>query len=155
MLVLGLLAVIMFLAVPGFQNLLQGTLQQEVNRLSGVIRLLRNEAVLTNTRYRLMFDLKAGRYFVEQQDEYGAFVRREDPAALRGHAFPEDLALQDVVLFGRIEDEDRAEPLPIVVDGSGYVDPFLLRFTHGGSDYTLRVAGFTGRVTLEEGHAER
>ena len=155
MLVLALMAVIVFLALPSFQNLLQGTLQQEAGRLAGVIRLLRNEAVLTHTNYRLMLDLKRGRYFVQQQDPEGAYHEISDPRVLAGHTLPGDLQLVNLTLLGRTYRTDEIEPLPVVVDPSGYLDPFLLRLTHADEDYTLRVAGFTGRVELVPGHVAR
>lgn len=159
MLVLGLLVVLMALAMPTFQNLLQSTLQQEVNRLTGVVRLLRNEAVLTNTRYRLMLDLEEGRYSVERQDELGSFVPVSDPRVLSPHAFPRQFVLQDVLLLGKLYRPEESglsepEPLPVVVDASGYVDPFLLHFTHDEEAYTIRVSGFTGRVELLTGRVE-
>ncbi|MFB3079097.1 MAG: type II secretion system protein, partial [Lysobacterales bacterium] len=39
MVVMGLLALVMLLALPALQNLLEGSLQREVRRLSGVVRL--------------------------------------------------------------------------------------------------------------------
>ncbi len=62
---MGLLGLVMFLALPALQNLLEGSLQREVRRLSGVVRLLRNEAVLTNSRFRLMSFLSPLRYKME------------------------------------------------------------------------------------------
>jgi type II secretory pathway pseudopilin PulG len=154
MLVLALLAVLMLIALPAFQSLLQSSLQQEVNHLSGVIRLLRNEAVLTNTRYRLLLDLKRSGYSVERQDEFGSYEPVHQPRELAPHAFPPAVELEDLVLLGRTYEPDEPEPLPIVVDASGYVDPFLLRFTVADEPYTLRVSGFTGRVELVTGHVE-
>ena len=154
MLVLGLLMVVMFLAVPTFQGLLQGSLQEEVNRLSGVIRLLRNEAVLTNTRYRLLLDLEQGRYAVERQDVLGGYETVREPRVLSPHDFPPELAVAELELLGRVYRPDEPEPLPVVVDASGYVDPFLLRFTHEDEEYTLRVSGFTGNVELLEGYVD-
>ena len=153
--VLGLLALVMFLALPALQNLLEGSLQREVRRLSGVVRLLRNEAVLTNSRFRLMFDLDKGEYRVEQRDEFGDYEQRDDPKELRPHAFPSSFDIKDLVLFGEVS---RAEPetvVPIIIDSSGYVDPFLLHFSDGAAEYTLRVTGFTGRIDLVEGYVDQ
>lgn len=154
MLVLGLLVVVMFLAVPTFQNLLQGSLAEEVNRFAGVIRLLRNEAVLTNTRHRLLLDLEQGRYAVERQDVLGSYEPVGEPRVLSPHDFPPELVVTELELLGRVYRPDEPEPLPVVVDASGYVDPFLLRFTHEDGEYTLRVSGFTGDVELLEGYVE-
>jgi hypothetical protein len=153
--VLALLSVVMLLALPAFQNLLQSSLQQEVNHLSGVIRLLRNEAVLSNTRYRLMLNLKGNAYAVERQDEQGSYVKVSDPRVLAPHRFPAALQVQALLLLGRTYRTDEPDPLPIIVDASGYVDPFLLQFTHDGADYTLRCSGFTGRLELVSGHVDK
>jgi len=154
LLVLGLLSVMMLIALPAFQNLLQSSLQQEVNRFSGVLRLMRNEAVLTNTRYRLMIGLKENRYSVERQDDTGVYVKIDDPKQLAPHRFQPSLQMQHLLLLGHVYNTDEPEPVPVLVDSSGYVDPFLLQFTQNGSDYTLRVTGFTGRVSLVTGYAE-
>ena len=153
--VLSLMGLLMFLAVPTFENLLQDNLEQEVNRLSGVIRLLRNEAVLTNTRFRLMVDLDKGGYHVEEQDQYGAFVIRQQPRALVPHAFPESIEIQDIMIFGEVSRKEPEQIVPILIDPSGYVDPFFLHFKNGDQEYTLRVSGFTGKVELLEGYLDR
>ena len=155
LLVLALLSVVMLIALPAFQNLLQSSLQQEINRISGVIRLMRNEAVLTNTRYRLMIALKENRYSVERQDRTGLYVKLDDPRQLAPHRFPSGMQVQHLLLLGHVYDTDENDPVPILVDSSGYVDPFLLQFTLGGADYTLRVTGFTGRVQLVTGYVEQ
>ena len=155
MLVLALLGVVMLIALPAFQNLLQSTLQQEVNRITGVIRLMRNEAVLTNTRYRLMLSLKDNRYFVERQDDLGSYETVKDPKVLSPHRFPADWQSEELLLLGRIFRNDEPDPVPVVVDSSGYVDPFLLHFTQAGENYSLRVSGFTGRVELVNGYVDK
>ncbi len=155
MVVLGLLALVMLLALPALQNLLEGSLQREVRRISSVVRLLRNEAVLTNSRFRLMFDLDDGAYHVEQRNESGAYEQRTDPKELRPHAFPSSFEIKDLVLFGEVSRQEREKVVPIIVDSSGYVDPFLLHFSDGDAEYTLRVTGFTGRIELVEGYVDQ
>lgn len=154
MLVLVLTAIVLLVAMPAFQSLLEGTLEREVNRLTGVIRMLRNEAVLSNTRYRIMLDVKQNRYSVEKQNEFGTFDELSEPRELAPHHFPSGMKLQDLVLLGHTYDTDQADPVPIVVDASGYVDPFLLHFTDDSKPYTLRVTGFTGHIELVKGHVE-
>ena len=155
MIVLGLLAVVMLLALPTFQNLLQGDLQREVNHLTGVIRLLRNEAVLTHTRFRVVLEPKENRFYVEQENLDGQYVRREQPKVLQAHPFPSSFKIKDVVHFGELIRPDRGVTVPIQLDSSGMVDPFLLHFNEGETPYTLRVSGFTGRVELLEGHVDQ
>jgi len=154
LLVLALASMILLIGLPAFQNMLQSPLQQEVNHATGLIRLLRNEAVLTNTRYRLMVDLKHNRYFVQRQDDLGTFETVADPRELRPHPLPRRMELEDLVLLGRTYRTDETEPIPIVVDASGYVDPFLLHFSYDGTEHTLRGSGFTGRLELVDGHVD-
>ncbi len=154
MVVLLLLSLMAFLAVPAFQNLLQGPLDSEIKRLTGVMRLLRNEAVLTRTRFRLVFDLKRARYTVEERTRSGEFSERKEPKVLRPHQLPASFRLKDVVIYGRVRERKRDAVVPITIDASGFIDPFLLHFSEGGKDWTLKVLGFTGRVALEEGYVD-
>ena len=154
LLVLALVSMILLIGLPAFQNMLQNPLQQEVNHTTGLIRLLRNEAVLTNTRYQLMVDLKQNRFFVQRQDDLGSFETVQDPREMRPHRLPRGMELQDLVLLGRTFRNDEPDPIPIVVDASGYVDPYMLHFSYGGEDYTLRGSGFTGKLELVKGHVD-
>jgi general secretion pathway protein H len=154
LLVLALMSVILLIGLPAFQSLLQSSLQQEVNHLTGMIRLLRNEAVLSNTRYRIELLLKESRYWVERQDDTGNYEQVTDPRELAPHRLPAALQVQDLELLGRVYRANEPDPVPVIVDASGYVDPFLLHFADGDKNYTLRVSGFTGRVELLEGHVE-
>ncbi len=153
--VLGLTATVMMLAVPTFQNLLQGTLDREVNHLASVIRMLRNEAVLGNNHFRLMVNLKENKIYVEKRDLQGNYYLLEQPKVLRSHTFPSSMTLRDVTLFGKVIRPDDKKPVPIRIDPTGYIDPFLLHFKDGSNDYTLRVAGFTGRVKLVSGYVDQ
>ncbi len=155
LLVLGLLAVLMFITLPALQNLLQGQLTREVNRLTSVIRVLRNEAILTRNTFRLVFDFQANAYSVEQATPSGEFGQRRDPSILAPHRLPTDFKLQDVMLFGDLEHPLSEKPVPVVLDASGFMDPFLLHFVAGGAPYTIRVSGFTAELHLLPGYVRQ
>lgn len=154
MLVLALLGMVMMLAVPAFQSLLQDSLDKEINRLTGVLRLIRNEAVLTRKTFRLMFHLKEGRYSIEEKTAFGNFVPRGDPKALMPHQFPASFVLKDIVVLGNRFERRREAPVPVVVNNSGFVQPFLLHFSEDGKPWTLKVRGFTAKITLEAGDVD-
>lgn len=154
MLVLALLGMMMMLAVPALQSLLQNSLDKEVNRLSGVLRMVRNEAVLTRKSFRLLFDLKERRYSVEEKTAFGDFVPRQDPKVLRPHRFPDSFVLTDMVVLGSRFERLRDTPVPVAVNTSGFVQPFLLHFTQDGEPWTLRVKGFTAKISLEAGNVD-
>ncbi len=154
MLVLALLGLVTVLALPAFQSLLQGTLEKEMTRLTGVVRLVRNEAVLTRKPFRIVFDLEEARYTVEERTSFGTYVVRREPRSLRPHQFPPSIVLRDMVVFGSRFDHLRKEPVPISINQSGFIQPFLLHFTEDGDPWTLRVQGFTGEMELLAGDAE-
>lgn len=155
LIVLGLTASVLLMAVPTFQNLLQGALDREVNHLASVIRMLRNDAVLGNNHFRLMLDLQKHKMYVEKRDFQGEYFEISTPKILGSHNFPSSMTLRDVTLFGKIIRPEDKIPVPIRIDPTGYIDPFLLHFKDGSSEYTLRVTGFTGRVNLVSGYVER
>ena len=150
--VLMVLALIAGFSVPLFQNLIQGQVQRESTRLSRVIRVLRNEAVLTQTDYRLMVDLKEQSYWVEARsgDKYQP---RTDVQMLRKYVLPASFHLTDLVVMGSTHSKNSEErPVPIYVDATGFTDPFMLHFTVDNVDYTFKVAGFRASVDLLTGY---
>lgn len=151
MLVLSVLAMMMFLAVPSFQSLLQDSLDKEVNRLGSVIRLVRNEAILTRKAFRLVVDLKQAAYEVEEADEFGRFVSRADPKLLRPYRLPGSFKLTEMVVFGSRFDRERDRKVPVTINPAGFVDPFSLHFLKDGEPWTLLVKGFSARLSLEKG----
>jgi hypothetical protein len=152
MLVLGLLAILMFLALPAFQSLLEGTAHRETARLAGVVRLLRNEAVLSRRPYRLVIDLKAGEYLVEERTLDGRYVESTQPPILARHRFPAAFHVQDLILNGNTRYPLVDRRVDLMLDVSGFMDPFALHFSVDGQDYTFKVAGFTADVDLVQGH---
>ena len=154
MLVLTLLAVVMFLAVPTFQTLLQDTVDKEIGRLTGVLHLVRSEAILSRKSFRLMVDMKEGRYSVEERSPAGGYVTREEPRALRPYDLPDGFKLKGIIIFGNRFERRRADKVPVVINASGFIDPFSLHFKVNGKDWTLKVSGFSPRIKLEEGDVE-
>lgn len=151
-LIMALLGAVLFLVLPSFQSLLQGTVEKEVNRLTGVIRLLRNEAVLTRRPYRLVIDLKQHEYVVEERTLDGKYVAVTRPPLLAKHAFPPAFQVKDLILNGNTRYPLVERRVEIALDASGFMDPFALRFAVDGVKYTLAVSGFTAEVSLKEGH---
>jgi general secretion pathway protein H len=151
--VLLVLSLIAGVSVPLFQTLIEGQLQREATRLSRLIRILRNEAVLTQTDFRLVLDLKEQAYWVESRS--GETYRvRNDAAVLRRHDFPGSIRLEDLVVLGGVHTRASQErPIPITVDSSGFVDSFLLHFSFDGAEYTFKVSGFRSGVDLLNGYA--
>ena len=142
----------MLLVVPAFQSLLQDSLDKEINRLTGVLRLIRNEAVLSRKSFRLMFYLKEGRYVVEEETGFGTYAPRNQPQVLAPHTFPASFVLRELVVTGSRFERRREKPVPIRINSSGFIQPFNLFFSESGDPWTLKVKGFTGKMSLEAGN---
>lgn len=150
--VLALLSLFTFLAVPAFQSLLEGAAQRESTRLTGVIRLLRNEAVLTRRPYRLVVDLKEGEYFVEERDRSGRYNERSDPRLLARYRLPPSMKIKDMIVAGNSRYPLTERQVPLAIDPSGFMDAFSLHFSVGDSEYTLTVSAFTAETSLVSGY---
>lgn len=67
-LVIAILGIALGVIVPRFRDPGQAELQAQSRRLVMTFRLLRSEAVLHGTPFRLNFDLDQGRYWVSAED---------------------------------------------------------------------------------------
>ena len=150
-LVMGLMAM---MALPAFHNMILGTLDKEVNRLSGIIQMMRNEAVLSNLRYRLVIDLEMASYAVEREvrETPGEYAELTDPSELRPHNLPKGLEIEDFLVLGKRDQRLVEGKVPILIDNSGFVDPFILHFKFAEEEYTLRIRDFTSGLELLEGY---
>ncbi len=153
--VLALIGVLLLIVAPNFQRMLQSPLEAETGRLAGMIRALRNEAVLSGARFRLMVDLREQSFFVEMMSTTGEFVQ-SNQEYLRRHRLPDSIELEALELMGdTIRPERNIKPVPIFIDTSGAIDPFTLHFKYKDEDYAFRVRGFTGKVDLLSDEALR
>ncbi|MBI3994079.1 MAG: hypothetical protein HY342_12465 [Candidatus Lambdaproteobacteria bacterium] len=150
MLVLGLLTLLLVLVTPTFLNMLQGERERETTRLTRMLRVVRNEAVLTGRRQRVWFDLKANAYEFEQEVD-GFFEVYERPRMMRPHPLPEGLRMVDLMTVGENSERIRDRRVPILIDHSGYMDPFLLHLHQGTEPFTVRADGLSGRIEVLSG----
>lgn len=150
LLVMGLLSLTLVLVTPTFFSMFKGDRDREMSRLVRVMRMARNEAILTGRRHRIWFDLKAHRYEFEQEID-GAFVAYERPRIMRAHALPTALRMVDVIIVGEGSERIRDQRVPIIIDNSGYMDPFMLHVREGQEIITVRSNGLAGRFEVLPG----
>ena len=150
LLVLGLLTLLLVLVTPTFFSMFEGERDRETARLTRVLRVVRNEAVLTGRPQRVWFDLKANAYAFEKEQN-GEFVPYERPRMMLPHTLPDGLRMVDLMTVGRNSERIRDRRVSVVIDSSGYIDPFLLHLRHGTEPFTLRAAGLSGRFEVLPG----
>ncbi len=147
---LALLTLTLVLVTPNFLNMFKGEREREVSRLTQVLRLARNEAVLTGRRQRVWFDLKAQHYEFEKEVD-GLFLAYDRPRMMLPHKMPAGLRLVDLMTIGVHSERLRDQRVPIVIDHSGFMDPFMLHMSQGSDLFTMRVDGLSGRIEVLPG----
>lgn len=148
---LVIMTLLMLVALPAFRAMFETDRQRELNRLAATVRSLCTEAVLTRQAFRLEIDLPEQQYTPQVKDAAGRFIPIPDSRDLGTHKLPEAIRLVDVFPYGATAGAITARPVPIVIDRSGFIDPFLLHLREGRGDWTLRV-GFTCRPEILPGY---
>jgi hypothetical protein len=65
------------LGLPAISRVTGQRLNSTTRQFSGMVKTLRNDAILLNTVHRIAVDFDAGEYWIEQQQQQGALL--EDP----------------------------------------------------------------------------
>lgn len=149
--VLALLSVTLVMVMPALNGALQSEREREISRLSRLIRMIRNESVLTSRRHRILFDLRNNVYAVEWEDAEGGFLPFDQPKILRPHQLPESLRMIEVLPGGEGASPLRDRSVQIIIDSSGFIDPFTLLLREGKALHAIRVATLMGRIDRASG----
>src|SRR5690242_20618921 len=94
-------------------------------------------------------------YWAEEWTLEGRYVERTTPAILAKHRFPTAMKIQDLILNGNTRYPLIDRRVDLVLDVSGFMDPFALRFAVDDVNYTLEFAGFTSDVNLVKADASK
>ncbi|MFI5394508.1 MAG: Tfp pilus assembly protein FimT/FimU [Candidatus Binatia bacterium] len=155
MLVLVIMATMFALVVPRLRDPGQAELEAQSHHLVLTFRLLRSEAVLNGSAYRLNYDLDQQRYWVTPADpavDLEQFAHDVGNLA-RGTRLEHPISITDVVLptlAGKI-----VQGLIYTVfypDGS--VDPTVIHLTNGRDAYTLWLNPMNGHLSMDQGYRE-
>lgn len=139
------------LVMPRLPWVGEDALKASARRLAGVIKYYYNEAVLTKTRYRLVFNLDEQSFGVVHWAEDGTLTPVDGSGRqqqLRG-----DARFRDVELLGR-GSSNRGE-VTAEIQPSGWIDPTVIHLTRdNGDQLTLRVQPLTGTTEIFDGYRE-
>lgn len=160
MLVLIVFGVMATIATPQFFSAFESAEQAEFRNLVRVFKLLRNEAILSHSRYFIVFDLNEQKYHIEITKKEGGQAIVEEPKILRPHEFPEGFHLEDVSFTSDFAEIKRSresllqlerKTVPIMIDSSGFVPAFNLLFSKGDEQFwVIRSKNIMGKLVLEE-----
>jgi len=154
-LVLVIMSVVFALVIPRLRDPGRAELEAQSHHLVLTFRLLRSEAVLNGSAYRLNYDLDQQRYWVTPGDASVDLAQfAHDIGALaRGTRLDRPVAIVDIVLptlAGKVEQGQ----IYTVFYPDGSVDPTVIHLANGRDAYTLWLNPMNGRLNMDTGYRE-
>ena len=150
-----LTAVLLGLTIPQFESLFRKSHNDEFAYLVRTLKVLRNDAILKNRQYFLIFDTKERQIRIEELIDGKRVAPLARERLLRPHAFAEDLEFE--ITLGE-EDTFRGMQLgqfntarEISIDGSGFITPFrlVLRDPKKNLAWLIRTKGIMGQLAMQ------
>ena len=154
--VLTLVLIILGTALPQFFAIFSKPIKKEFKHINAVLKTLRNDAVLKNTSYCLLFDLKLQQIMTAEELKSGVCSKEffEKPNLLKPHGFSEDLILRKAQLAGssNLVPGSKNEILEVHINSSGFVSPFMLVFslTDVSNSWIIETKGIMGKLMIRE-----
>jgi len=154
-LVLVIMTVVFALVVPRLRDPGRTEMEAQAHRLMLTFRLLRSEAVLNGSAYRLNYDLDQQRYWVTAADasvDLAQFAHDIGSLA-RGTKLEHPIGMTDVVLptlAGKIAQGQ----VYTVFYPDGSVDQTIIHLTNGRDAYTLWLNPMNGRLNADAGYRD-
>ncbi|MCK6556710.1 GspH/FimT family pseudopilin [Candidatus Binatia bacterium] len=153
-LVVLILGVMLTLLLPRLRDPGRAELDAQARRLMLVFRLLRSEAVLNGSAYRLNYDLDQQRYWAMPQEGGDLMDFARDMGSLaRGTQLVAPVGIADVVLptlVGKVAEGQ----VYTVFYPDGSVDPTVIHLGNGREAYTLWLNPMNGRLVADRGYQD-
>ena len=157
--VIVLLVAIGTMATPRIFQTLEDQAQTQSRRISQVINLLRNEAILGRRTYQIVFSPKEQNYTVFLLPKEGSQVQMKSPNILRPYQFPESFVLRNTFLnqeeamrakaLLQFTTKKTAREMVVKIDNSGFVSPFVLMFEEDQTLWNIYSEGILGKVSIK------
>ena len=154
--VLTLALIIFGTVLPQFLAFFSKPIEKEFKHINAVLKTLRNDAVLKNNSYCLIFDLKLQQMMTSEESDTGECSKEffEKPDSLRPHDFSEDIILREAKLVesSNIGSSSVNEFLEVHINSSGFVSPFMVVFSLAdvSNSWTIETRGIMGKLVIRE-----
>ena len=154
--VLTLALIIFGTVLPQFLAFFSKPIEKEFKHINAVLKTLRNDAVLKNNSYCLMFDLKLQQMMTSEEFDSGECSKEffKKPDSLKPHEFPEDLILREAKLVesSNIGSSSVNEFLEVHINSSGFVSPFMVVFSLAdvSNSWIIETKGIMGKLLIRE-----
>ena len=152
--VMFLIGLFSYFAVPKFQDLTQVNLKSASRNLIGTIKYLYNEAAFKKKIYKLVFDLENNEYWVLVL-EGNEYIEPLDSPHKR-YKLPNGVYFEDVITErtlnrSSLNDEENF----ILFLPTGFVEPAVIHIaTDNDKQYTLETKPYTGGTRVYDGYVE-
>ena len=156
LIVLTLALLIFGTVLPQFLAFFSKPVEKEFKHINAVLKTLRNDAVLKNNSYCLLFNLDSQQMMTSEAFDSGKCSEEyfEKPETLKPHAFMKDLVLRDAKLAGSINLVPGSinEFLEVHINSSGFVSPFILVFSSPdvSRSWIIETKGIMGKLQIRE-----
>jgi len=145
-LLLGLLANLSLPLLSGFET---DSLKVTARRISGTVKFLYNEAVMTGLEQRLVFNLSDGSYHAQELDPVGELQNKQNLG--RRYELPDKVHIESIYQ-PRSGDHNTGEVTTALLPG-GWLDETIIHLRdEENSRLTLRLVPLTGLTEFYEGY---
>ena len=155
LIVLTLIILIIGSVTPNFFIFFSKPYESEFKHLNSVIKILRNDAIIKNSSFCLIFDLKKQQMIPTKKnlegDCSGDFLKKTK--ILKPHVFDEELILQEArTVENNFSPYNTKEILKIYINSSGFVTPFFLKFSSRdfSKSWIIKSVGIMGKLDLKK-----
>ena len=132
LLVLTLLFLFLGTTIPNFLNFFSKPHESEFKHIRNILKILRNDAIIKNNSYCIIFNLKTQKIMTSKKDETGKCETEYlyNPKILAPHSISDQINL----IEARIAEENyfsvgkNSDLFEVHIDDSGFVKPFSLKF---------------------------
>lgn len=146
--ILGLLA---GLSTPMLSSLEPNRLNSTARRLAGTVKYLYNEAVMSGTEHRLIFDLATNSYHAMQVEPTGELLPLGNQG--RRYQLPDNVRLESV--FQPRRGEYRDGQMTTTLRPEGWLEETIIHLADANQHkLTLRLVPLTGLTEIYEGYKD-
>lgn len=150
-LVVLLLGLLSGLSLPLLGSIDGGSLEATARRLSGTVKFLYNEAVMTGLEQRLVFDVTDGSYRTETANSAGEFEERGGLG--RRHRLPGSVRFESI--YQPRSGDHRAGEVTTAMLPEGWLDETIIYLRDGKNrSMTLRLVPLTGLTEFYQGYRD-
>jgi len=150
-LVVVILGLLVGLCLPALGELEPDRMKSTARRLAGTVKYLYNEAVMSGTEHRLIFDLAANSYHAVQVAPTGEL----EPLGNQGRPYqlPDNVRLESV--FQPQHGEYRDGEMSTILRPEGWLEETIIHLSDARQHkLTLRLVPLTGLTEIYEGYRD-